>query len=409
MPGILEALGGFSNPYGAPSRDEWAINSASFQLLDGSDEKLVFFASKSSEDPSGNKTGLENVTDSGGRRLAIYEYPYRDGQVTEDLGRRGEKYVFIVKFFGSRYRDRYVDFYRKVINRRSIGILTHPTIGDVHARLETYEFIHKHDEFNAVALRCTFVEDTTDSTRDNQPKNDRIGAIDSLLRTALSVLTTVQRTVQTNIFSFQAILLLPQAVVNAMQLRLQSVINQHASLLAQMAATFGTDGSIIDLASSSGGVTGANSGTSTSGSQLPPIFQVGLPPSESAAVSSNQSTFINANQVTATQLIFNTNQSRAEVAEAIAFHESQLGSDAFEAVIAYRQLVVAFQKAAESCIKSTAIQTTQYLIPFDMTLAEVAFANGLDPDRMVDIERLNPDLGSANLVEAGSVLLIPSA
>lgn len=409
MAGILSTLGGFSNPYGAPSREEWAINSAKFRLLDGSNLEILFFAAEPSEDRDGDKTALENVGDSGGRRLAIYEYPYRDGQAIEDLGRKGEKFVFNLTFFGPRYRDRYIEFYQKVIEQRAQGILTHPSIGDITARLSDYEFIHSHDQFNAVKLRCTFVEDSTTNTRDGQPSTDKIGAVDSFLRTALSTLTKVQAAVQQNIFAYESISLLPGAVVAAMRQRLSSVVNLHAGLLSKMAATFASDGSIVDLASNSGGVTGSNSGTSAAtGRELPPVFQVGLAPAEAQVVAEHQDAFINANQVTATQLVYDTNRAREEVAEAIAYHESQLGSDAFDAVISYRELVVAYQKAAESCIKSAALQTVQYLVPYDMTLAEAAFLNKLSPDRMVDIDRLNPHIESANLLRQGDVVLVPA-
>jgi hypothetical protein len=410
MAGILGSIGGFSNPYGSPSQDEWAINSAKFTLLDGSGTSILFFAAKASEDPFGNKSALESVSDSGGRRIAIYEYPYRDGQATEDLGRKGERYSFVLTFFGPRYRERYVEFYQKVITQRSLGILTHPSIGDKPARLMDYEFVHRYDQFNAVSLRCSFVEDNTATTGDNQPTLDKVGAIDSLLRGALSTMTKVNRVVQNNIFAFEAILLLPGATVNAMRLRLSSIMDGHASLLGAMASTFSSNGSIIALASSSGGINNANSGTSAStGNVLPPVFEVGLPPSEAETVAANQAAFQNANQVTSTQLVYNANVERSKVAEAIAYHESNMGSDSADAVIAYRELVVSFQKAVESCIKSASLQTVQYLVPYEMTLAEAAFLNKLSPDRMVDIERLNPQIESANSIAAGSVIAVPSA
>lgn len=410
MAGLLGTIGAFSNPYGTPSHDEWALNSAKFKLLDGSATELLFFASKVSEDDPGSLTALESMSDTGGRRLAIYEYPYRDGQVIEDLGRRGERYVFNLTFFGPNYRERYADFYRKVIQTRAAGVLTHPTIGDVTARLLEYDFIHSHDQFSAVKLRCTFIEDSTTNTRDNPPAIDKVGAIDSVLRGALSVMTTVNRVVGNSIFEVSALLLLPGSIQTAMRQRLGAIITAHSRLLGQLAATFGTDGSIINLGSSSGGISGANSGVSAStGQTLPPVFQVGLSPDEQAAVSDNEAAFKQANQITATQLVFNVNQARAQVAETIAYHESQTGSDAFDVVISYRQLVVSFQKAAEAAIKSASLQTVQYLVPFDMTLTEAAFANKLDPDRMIDIERLNPGLGSANFVPRGTILTVPAA
>ena len=97
-------ISAFSNPYGTPSNKQWALSKAIY-VNSVNQNMILFFDTSKGEDPQ-QKTALEQIADSGGRRLAIYEYPYIDGQRVDDLGRKGETYVFNLKFFGMNYQNK---------------------------------------------------------------------------------------------------------------------------------------------------------------------------------------------------------------------------------------------------------------------------------------------------------------
>lgn len=414
MSNILGILGGLANPYGAPSEGEWNLQEASFTPVDGQTPgtPVKFFTPIRSREESvgGYLTAMEQAQDEGGRRLAIYEYPYRDGQFAEDLGRMGDKFNFLVVFHGVNYQRKYAEFQISVIRQRLAGTLKHPVFGDVPARLQSYQFVHTHDKYNAVVLRATFIEDNSATiTALGQGGALGPGLVDSRNRSALGTLTRVQSFVQQKIFEVSALLMLPRAVQQGLQQRLDSITGAYSRLLGQMAATFGSDSSLNQLGSATGSFTEANAGVTTSGTTLPPVFEVGLTPEEQAVVESQRDAYVNANQVTSQQLVFQSNVVRAQVAESIRYTDDNTGVDGAEISLAYRELAADFQRAAEACIQGTAAQTFEYTVPYEMSLREVAFLNLLKADRQNDLERLNPNIESINFIAKGTVLTVPAA
>lgn len=402
---ITDLIGGLANPFGAPSKGSWNLNNASFRALEGDTTEIVFFTPDPSKQPRDQRVAMENAQDNGGRRLAIYEYPYRDGQDIDDLGRKGEVYTFQITFFGKSYRQRYDAFRQTVIQNRARGILTHPIYGQVSARLRDYDFIHSHDKWNSVALRVSFIEDNTDSL---QGLNNPAVSTNSALRSALSFLSQAQGVIGNGIFQVGALLLLPSAIQNAQRLRLASITGALSRLLGQMVSTFSSDAQLKALASKTGSFLASSIGTTTDGEILPAVFQVGVSPDEAALVTAQQDAYINAAQITPLQLAYQMNQIRGAISEAIAEIEDAMSTDGFELVQAYRELAVQFQYAVESAIASAQSTIVYYSVPFDMSIRRVAFLNGLSADRGNDISLLNPDLESANFVPRGTLIAVPA-
>src|SRR6478609_5693693 len=81
------------NPFGLPSKGAWNLQQGKFITSDG---------------------------------LAVYEYPYIDGQALKDLGRKGEKFVMNIKFFGDNYQGLFKDFIDTVAKGNKKGTLIHP-------------------------------------------------------------------------------------------------------------------------------------------------------------------------------------------------------------------------------------------------------------------------------------------
>jgi len=412
---VGDIIGAATNPFGLPSKGEWNLIEGSFTTKT-TQKKVTFFFEKAKGEDRTQKTGLEQVSDGGGRRKAIYEYPYRDGQVVDDLGRRGEKFTFNLTFFGSNYQKLFKDFMDVVVSSKESGILTHPVRGQIPCAFQEYEFVHRHDQFNAVTIRATFIEDNQDVLKNT---NLQTASANSALRSALQTLTDAQSFIGTAIVTVGAALPIPGSIQSAMQSRLSSITGGLSRLFSQLAATFSSDSQLQSLAAKAsqvnGGVTALNSGTTASsasvsqGQVLPPVFQVGVGKTEAQSLQTLASQFSNTNQITAQQAVYQMNQVRAQISEAIQYTEAQFSSSGFDIILTYRQLAVQFQAAVEAAISSASPSVKVYTVPFDMSLRRVAFLNGLDPDRQGDIAILNPDIDSINFVPQGSVLVVPAS
>lgn len=426
-----DLIAGAANPYGTPARGEWNLTEGSFTNAQG--VKCIFYFEKpvghgllgnitslfsspslNNEDRS-QRTALDQVSDGGGRRVAIYEYPYLAGQRTKDLGRRGEKFTFNIKFHGSNYQTKFQEFLQVVVQSSGSGLLSHPVRGKVQAQFLDYEFVHRYDESNAVTIRANWAEDNTGQIA---AENLKPASPNSALRTALQGLTAIQATIQQSLFAAGAALLLPQAIVNAMNLRLQSITDQTSLLLGQLAVTFSSDGKLkalaTDAASVSGGVSALSSGTVAANSNqpaqvLPPVYQVGFSPADQTAILQRQSLFVSANQITTQQAVFSANQARSAIVEAIAEIDFYTSNTGYDATLQYRELAVLIQQATESCVASAQALVTIYTVPYAMSLRTVAFLNGLTVDRQNDIEALNPYVGSINYIPEGVLLTVPAA
>lgn len=411
MSNILADVAAFSNPYGAQASGEWNLSKGVFSTANGS---TVFYYVK---DPSPTqKTAVEQIADNGGRRLAVYEYPYFDGQRVADLGRKGETFTFNIKFFGLNYQLLFNAFLDQVVNSNLRGTLTHPVRGSVQARFRDYEFIHVYNEWNSITIKATFVEDNTDELNlISVPASSP----DSILRNALQFLTDTQSSVSTLITEVSALLLLPGAIQAAMQNRLQSITGQISRLMGQLVSTFSSDAQLKALATKAENVTGGvpalytgSSAAQTGGtgtlSQLPPTLQVGFSPTTQTAITSQISNFVNANQITPQQAVFNANLSRAAITAAINEVLNYMGNDGYDITVQYRSLANSMQLAVESAISTAQNKVKNYIVPSPMSLRMIAKNNGLTPDRQNDIEALNPYLASVNLVPAGTKVSVPT-
>jgi prophage DNA circulation protein len=412
MSNILADASSFSNPYGAQAKGEWNLSKGVFTTKDGS---TVFYYIK---DPAPTqRTAIEQITDSGGRRLAIYEYPYRDGQRVADLGRKGETYTFSIKFFGLNYVSLFNAFLAQVVNSNLQGTLTHPVRGAVSARFRDYEFQHVYNEWNAITIKATFIEDNTEEL---QAISVPASSPDSVLRNALQFVTDAQSAISTALTEAAGLIALPGAILTSLEQRLSSITGQASRLLGQLVATFSTNAQLQSLATKASNVTGGvpqlytgtattqNGGSGTT-SQLPPTLQVGFSPTTQTAVVAQIANFVNANQITTSQAVFAANQLRALISAAIADINTYLGNNGYDSMVQYRSLANSMQEAVESAISTAQNQIILYVVPEDMSLRMIAKNNGLDPDRQNDIEALNPYLQSVNLVSEGTQILVPSA
>lgn len=409
--GILSDISAFSNPFGPPSKGQWNLSKCLYTSSKGK-QIILFTEIKGGGEPKTNQTAVDQIVDGGGRRLAIYEYPYLDGQAVRDLGRKGETYTFNFKFFGDNYQLKFQDFLKIVVADDGQGTLIHPVLsavrGSIKVRFHTYENIHRHDEWNSVTVKAVFIEDSTGSIQNfNKIKT----STNSALRSALQALTNAQAAISSGIFEVGALLLLPSAIQNSFSQRLSSIVGQSSRLLGQLAATFSSDAQIQALSAqasrASSSVPGLKSGITTSGTSLPPVFQVGFDPTTQQSINNQTDAYINANQITPQQAVFSANQVRALVSKAIEEINNSYGNYGYDIILQYRGLAISIQESVESSISSAQQLVKIYKTTVPMSLRRVAKENNLDPDRQNDIELLNPYLESINYIPAGTELTVP--
>jgi prophage DNA circulation protein len=402
--------GNLANPYGPASDGLWNLVEGSFTNDETGQTTTFYFVENDRPDKA---TSISQINDGGSRRLAIYKYPYRDGQLVDDLGRDGETHTFEIKFFGQNYQTRLKEFIEEIVNRRASGKLSHPVRGVIPCRFSSWNFVHRHDEWNAVSIQATFVENNLGSAAlVNAPP----ASPNMVLRTALQVLTDAQAAISEGIFRVSALLLLPDAIKASLKARADSLFGQVSRLLGQLAITFASDAHLRDLAlraqNEVNGFAGLDAGTTTSPSgqpvTLPPVFQVGFTPADQQTMASQAAAFERAARVTPQQAVYSANQIRAGISTAIAEVREQLGNDGYEVELAYRGMAVQIQQAVESSISAATPAVIIFRVPSPMSLRMVAFLNGLSKDRQNDIEQLNPYLESVNWIREGTEIVVPA-
>lgn len=405
--GLIPGLG---NPFGLPSQGLWNLQKGSFTTSDKG--QTVFFVENSIGQLPGELSAIDTISDSGGRRLAVYEYPYIDGQAIQDLGRKGEHFTFNIKFFGQNYQLMFKEFIENITKSNQKGTLNHPVRGSFPARFLEWEYIHRHDEWNSVTIKATFLEDDTDQISSLNLLND----INSMLRNGLQVLSSVTSTITSGLAEIVAIKNLPSSILKNLQSQFKAITATVSSLFGQLGATYSSDAQLQTLFSTAvnlGNVLLTNGGvvtatTSNPTGQLPPVYQVGFSPADQTNITAQLSSFVNANQITPQQAMYQANQARSEISTAIQNINTELGNDGYSIVLQYRILAVQIQLVTQAAISSVQAQIKQYVVPRAMSLRMVAFLNGLTPDRQNDIEALNPYITSINYVEAGVILQVPS-
>lgn len=437
MTDILSQLGAFTNPFGAPSSGEWNLTKGVYTDPVAKRSITFFYETSKGDDPS-KKTAIDQITDGGGRRIATYEYPYRDGQRLADLGRKGEIFTFNIKFHGQNYQQKFQEFLEVVVNSNNAGTLSHPVRSGIIAgqikgaltvRLRDYEFIHRYDEWNAITIKAVFLEDNTDALAStNVPQASQ----DSALRSSLQTMVNAQSSLSLLIFSTGAALLIPNAIMNSMKQQLDSITGQISRLFGQIAATFSGDaqlqaltaqgslvtGGIVNLTAGSvlgspnaptvggGGTTGTVGATLAA--QLPPVYQVGFDSTTQVIINAQIRAFLNANQITPQQAVFAANQIRIAISAAILVIQNNFGNDGYTLELQYRGIANAVQAATESAIATAQTLVTIFTVPSPMSLRQVAFKAGLTVDDQNVIEALNPFLGSVNYIPTGTQLVVPA-
>lgn len=346
------------------------------------------------------QAGLSDITDTGGRRKVKFQFPYRDGQTTDDLGKKPEEFSLNVLIYGPRYKKG-LQALLDECNQPSPGVLRHPVRGELPVAIEDYELIHAHDSRKAVAIRIRFTEHTftIDKVTQETPAGDK--SVKSALLKGLAAINTVNNVItKVQAFVF-AVSTLKTKITNA----LNDYKAAYTKLLQLFNTTFNT-GSSTDLPAL---LPVQNGGTSdTQGNQVTNTFTTVISPNDP---------FINIDpvntaliQLAATQqAVDQTNALRDQIEAIINDLKSQPEGALifYDEILALKRGAIDMQAVLEASIQSSRARVVQYTTPRLMSVREIAFAVGLDVERSYEIAVLNPTLLSTNFVDRATTLQVP--
>jgi prophage DNA circulation protein len=411
---------------------EWDILEASYNGI-----KFHVFESKSKY-----QAGLSRVVDSGGRRKVKYQFPYRDGQTTDDLGRKPGSFEMEAVLHGQRYMDGYRALMAE-FDKPTPGKLVHPVRGELTCVVEEHTVTHQSDQRKAVALRLVFIE-----------HNFTIGNIreltDSSVKGALAAALEVFAIIDTALAKIEAAQLLVRGLKNLLKSYLAVYKRGSAQTLTKMNQTFNSKGGSADIPAllpvnvGGTGIGTSAAGKGTDGTTASSFATTGSSSSSSTATGSsgptvggsgsssyaNSSLFVVARTLNdpfngvpvadlsaGTLLAVAVDQLTKEVAKLreslttilVAIDDGGASLELFDTKLDLLRTSALIQEVLEKGAASSNARIIDYTVPRLMSLREVAFANGLDVERVEELDLLNPQLLSLNYIEKGTVLKVPVA
>ncbi len=376
--------------------------------------KFLIFQSSSTY-----QAGMSTVSDSGGRRKVKFQFPYRDGQTTDDLGRKAETFDLDVLIYGNDYKDGLRALLAECA-QPSPGVLQHPVRGQLAVAIEDYELVHTHESRKAVAIKIKFIEHTFTLTTLSEVT---AGGGVSSIKTALIAALNAAKLINGVITKVQSTIIAARQIKNAINLALNGYNTNYTANLQRLNKTF-NPGSSSDLPTllpvNEGGVGTPSGGVSQEtfplSAPLNDPFNGFPPPQDQELIQA----------VATSQAVDQVNALRAQVSALIAALEAVTPFDIGESVndsvaglqpvgslVFYQEILdlkntaLLMQDVLETGIASSRARIVKYTVPRVMSIREAAFAAGLSADLSYQIELLNPFLLSSNYIAAGTVLEIP--
>ncbi len=369
-----------------------------WNIFEGSFNGIRFHVFESASEYS---AGLSQIVDNGGRRKVKYAFPYRDGQTTDDLGRKAETFSMNIVLHGHNYliglRQLMNEF-----NKPTPGDLLHPVRGKMTVAIEDVQLTHGSEQRKAVALNVTFIEHNFTI---GEFRSDLDSTVKKALSNALSTFTKINNALDKIQNSVQM-----TNNQRAIALRLLNAYKSGvALLLKRMNSTFngGSSADIPTLLPVNNGGVEAGGNFTTVISPSDPFAQVPV-----ADLTGDSST------VAVPQLEKETNKLREDLDVLIDNMENAsvpgdpnfIGAlEFYDEILGLKETAVLMQDVLEKGISSSQSRILKYTLPRIMSIREVAYANGLSPNDGDQIESLNPGLLSMNYIEQGTVLKIPVA
>jgi len=336
---------------------------------------------------------VDQITDSGGRRNAKFLFPYKDGQLTEDLGKTPESFDINILLFGNRYMAAF-NLLMQELNDPEPGILEHPIRGFITCKMESYTILHSSETRKAMAIRLNMVEHSFNGFLS-------YGTPPTTAPSALQKLADAFKKIDNAITRVEATLLAVRTVKNFIKQLLGEYKNRFASTGNNMNRTFNPGGQIPALLPvQDGGIQGAN------GEVIDTGITAAVSPNDTLASLPIEFTDTALGQALATEQIFkDIETNRSQLTAIIAQLESLAGGQGalefYDVILDLRETAIDMQDAFEKCKQSSQIKLIDYVVPRVMTVREIAFANGVAVDDASQILLLNEEFQSANYFSKG--------
>lgn len=383
--GLLNQLTGLNN-------EQWDIQESAYGHPPGA--LVIFHIFKTSADYNG---AVAMVQDTLKRRVVPFKFPYVDGQTTDDLGRDGETFDFDILLFGDGYYAAYLKLIAE-FNKPAPGTLIHPVRGPIVAKFVGATVTHRSETRKAVALRCTFVEHNFEVSFAAAKDTTK-----SVLAKAVAFLATIANLVN----KIDSNLNVLSNVRNAIKAAVAQYHTDYTNTLVAMNTTFnnGSSNDIPGLLPNNGSPVSSFPVLESPSDPFSGLTPQQIQAAQSPALASLQA--IDRVSALRTQL----NGVIATIEDAAVDGIPNQGSLLFyDDILDLKSSSVAMQRVLELGLQSSQATIKKYTVPNEvMSVREVCFANGLSPDRSYDLEVLNPDLLSLNLIPRGTVVQVPTA
>lgn len=382
----------------------WDIFEASYisnaSLASGGAAVRFLIFKQDSSDPAVYSAAVSQIMDTFGRRKTKFQYPYRDGQTTDDLGRTPQKFEFDCLLFGDNYLQG-LQMLLSELNDPTPGILSHPLYGDIQVVATETHLTHSNEKRKAVQLKLNFEEHnfsiaqiSFEASTNDKSKTGKLAALSSAFAKISNAITAVG-----------ANLTAAQSVKNALKAGLSDFKDSYALIASQLNSAFNGGGPLIPgllpvgqggLQNSSGQLITANPSTVVSPNDPFASVPTSLlnAATQTALVAQAIQKNIQANRANLTSII---NSIEATPNGALSLHDN---------ILDLKSTAITQQQAYEAGVASSNARIIQYITPWDMSVREVAFNNGLTAQNGIDIALLNPQLQSLNLVPKGTSLMV---
>lgn len=374
--------------------DRWDIQESSYQASD-SPVPVLFHVFQSKED---YQAAVPSVQDTGGRHKVKYKYPYRDGQTTNDLGRKALGFSFDVILHGENYLEAFKKILREM-NKPVPGELVHPVMGRFQCVMEDYEVTHNNQLRKAMSVRFQMVE-----------HNFSIGSLDDIsdiknFKKSLIDCTNAFSLIDTAISSILNALFLPQTLKDRLNDTMREYASQYGRILTAMNTVFNPGGSTSDIPTLNptedpGGTDGGDTFPLVTTPESPVTSVPGsvVSPTTSAAVAVE--TIKQAIDINRTSLA-------SLLTDLRGLSGGQGALDFYQDILNLQQTTIMQQDAFESGVQASRARIVEYRTPRVMSLREIAFLNGISFDQLKDVDQLNPGLESVNYIATGTTVRLP--
>jgi hypothetical protein len=259
---------------------------------------------------------------------------------------------------------------------------------------------HGSDKKQAVALRVRFLEHSFSVDYSTAPIAK---SVSSALTSAISFIGKIASAIT----AVQSVAFIASNTRNLVTALMSDYQAGYVNVLGQLNQTFNPDSS-LSIPGLNPVVPGQSAETFNVATSFTDVFSGTGALTQAQSGQSQQLTAALATE----QAIDNVTALRNSLESDIEQIEATEGGQG--ALIFYDQILVLKQSAQSmDDVLQLGIQTSSniivnYTTPRDMSVREVCFANGLTPDNSYDIEVLNPNLLSMNLIPKGTTVQVPT-